>query len=66
MASVSLDVSIDQNELATQIALQLEPEEVIELMKKIDVEVAEWEFTSNVASYFHNELAKLHNKEKER
>lgn len=51
LVGTSLDISV----LIERLAAQLDRDELLEFIKKLDLEVSDWDFTNRLTAYFDDQ-----------
>ena len=56
--TVTIPIEVDAEDFARDLANNLNYEEAINIIKIIDIQVADWGFTKQLAAFFMNEVLK--------
>ena len=56
--TIMIPIEVDAEVFAIDLANSMNYEEAINIIKIIDIQMADWEFTKQLAAYFMNEILK--------
>jgi hypothetical protein len=58
MSEIFMESNIDVGSFVRSLCIKNNEQEIINLIKEIDIEMSDWNFTEDLYNYFKNELQK--------